>query len=163
MKRSLLIAMLGCGLLLGGCGNQQQAADQDRPATQTQPVSDFQSALQQKAVEVKDQVTQTMDQAGTEVKEATAQIQDTAQQKADELMQKAKDLVTQAQQYLNEGQFSEALTMAQQALEFDPQNVDAQKIIQTAQAKIQELAGQAEQKVEAVTTDVMNTIGTFGQ
>ncbi|HOY09967.1 MAG TPA: hypothetical protein PLB05_07820, partial [Candidatus Omnitrophota bacterium] len=60
---------------------------------------------------------------------------------------------TQAQQYLDQGKFDEAVSLAQNVLSFDPQNIDAQKIIAAAKAKLKALA---EQKAQDLKSGLMN-------
>ncbi|HPB68174.1 MAG TPA: hypothetical protein PLT76_03335 [Candidatus Omnitrophota bacterium] len=77
-----------------------------------------------------------------------------------EMTQKAQELLTQARQYLDQGKFDQAISLAQDVLSFDPKNIDAAQIIETAKAKLKALA---EQKAGEVQSGLMDKLGTMGQ
>jgi len=125
MKVQMGVMLLGLGILLSGCGNQNSPAVSGQTPTAT-----------------------------------TAQTQQNIKQVASETVQKAQTLLAQAREYLNQGKFEQAITVAQNVLSFDPQNLDAKKIIEMAQAKIKALA---EQKAGELKTGLMNNLGTLGK
>jgi len=58
------------------------------------------------------------------------------QQTMSGLAQKAQVLLAQAKEYLGQGKYEEAMSVAKKILIFDPSNDDAKKIIEIAQAKL---------------------------
>ncbi len=76
---------------------------------------------------------------------------------AADLAEKAKVLLARAQQFLDEGQYKDAIAVAQNILSFDPQNADAQKIFETAKAKLAEFT---KEKAGSVTSGLLDTLGT---
>jgi Tfp pilus assembly protein PilF len=132
MNKKILVTGMCLAFIAGGCGNQQ-----DQSGAQG---GDVKSVVQQAT-------------------QASGQLQQNIQQTADDLTKKAQTLLTQAQQYLDQGKFDEAVSLAQNVLSFDPQNIDAQKIIDAAKAKLKALA---EQKAQDLKSGLMN-IGTTEQ
>jgi len=109
MNKKFLLIGMGLAFIAGGCGNQQ-----DQSGAQG---GDVKSVVRQ-------------------ADQSSGQLQQNIQQTADDLTKKAQTLLTQAQQYLDQGKFDEAVSLAQNVLSFDPQNIDAQKIIAAAKAKL---------------------------
>lgn len=126
MNKKFLVIGMGLIFITGGCGNQQ-----DQSGAQG---GDVKSVVRQAA-------------------QSSGQLQQNIQQTADDLTKKAQTLLTQAQQYLDQGKFDEAVSLAQKVLSFDPQNIDAQKIIDAAKAKLKALA---EQKAQGLKSGLMN-------
>jgi len=139
MNKIFLIMFFSLGLAVAGCGNQpEQKAQSGQSGT----------------------LASALSEATTAVSSSAGQAQQSMQQTASDLAKKAQTLLAQAKKYLDEGKFEEAISVAQNVLSFDPKNIDAQKIIDAAKAKLKALA---EQKAGEVKSGLMNTLGTFGQ
>jgi hypothetical protein len=138
MNKVILVTLVGLGFIVSGCGNKPEQTASGQTGTLASAVS-----------EVKTSATA-----------AAGQTQQSVQQTASDLAKKAQTLLAQAKKYLDEGKFNEAITVAQNILSFDPKNIDAQKIIETAKAKLQALA---EQKVGELKTGLMDKMGTMGK
>lgn len=142
MNKTFLTVLLVFGLFVIGCGNQQnQAASGGQQATLPSMTSEVKSVAQQAT-------------------QKAGQTQQNLQQTAGEMAKKAQTLLAQAKQYLDQGKFNEAISVAQNILSFDPKNMDAQKIIETAKTKLQALATQ---KAQDLKSGLMNQLGTVGQ
>ncbi|MFA5260911.1 MAG: hypothetical protein WC450_06760 [Candidatus Omnitrophota bacterium] len=76
---------------------------------------------------------------------------------AEDLAEKAKTLLARAQKYLDEGKLEDAIAVAQNILSFDPQNIDAKTILETAQTKLADIAAE---KAQDVTSGLVDTLGT---
>ena len=137
----LLVIMTILTFCISGCGDQHNQASSVQPGTSTSAAG----------------AEKTNVQAQTK---AAAQLQQNIQQTAGDLTKKAQTLLAQAKQYLDEGKLDEAISLAQNVLSFDPKNMDAQKIIDTAKAKLKTLA---EQKAQDLKSGLMNTLGASGQ
>jgi tetratricopeptide (TPR) repeat protein len=75
--------------------------------------------------------------------------------KADELQAKIVGLVSQAQALLDSGQFQQAIDLAKTILGEDPNNLNAQSIIDRATAK---LAEAAQQQINAAIPEAQNAL-----
>ena len=163
MNRFTLTTLMSIVFLSSGCGDQQSqpagAGQQGTAPEQVRVVKAPESvATAEPASGIKATVGQAMPQNPSS--QTVAQQQQTLQQKAGEMAQKTQVLLAQAKQYLDQGKLSEAITTAQNVLSFDPKNMDAQKIIETAKAKIKAMA---EQKAADLKSDLMNKFGTGGK
>lgn len=142
MEKFILVVMVAGSLMASGCGKQQeQAAAPASMETQAQGM-----------------VEQAKD-ASQEVVQAVAPVQEEAQNAANAMMDKAKGFLAQAQELVANGKFEEAIAMAQKVLSLDPNNMDAKNIIETAKAKIMEMAQQKAGDLKNGLADKMNALG----
>ena len=141
MNRTLLGTLIILTSCLSGCGDQNNQTASRQPETLPPQRADVKTVVQGQS-------------------KAAAELQQNFQQTAGDLAKKAQTLLAQAQQYLDEGKLDEAISMAQNVLSFDPKNMDAQKIIDTAKAKLKAMA---EQKATDIKSGLMNSLGTTGQ
>lgn len=111
MKIEILTVLAVVGLCFAGCDQQIQMAD---PPKQNSPPP-----------------SQTLD-----VQADMYTFFEEANKPPEDPTEKIKALLVQAQQYLNASQFSEAMEAASNVLEMAPDNVEAQKIIDTAKARL---------------------------
>lgn len=137
MEKMILTVLVAGSLMAAGCGQQQQPA----ATTETAPTE----------AQVQQAVSQGQ-QAAAEVQTATTTAVNSA-------VDQARTLVAQAKQLLDSGKFEEAIAAAQKVLSIDPNNIDAQNIIETAKAKIQEMA---KQKAGELQEGMMNKVNAFG-
>lgn len=153
MNDKLMLTVFCLGLFVAGCGNEQNQGATEQPSTPAQGVAVNTS-------EIKAVVVQQAEKATADGNKTVSQLQQNMPPAATEMVQKAQALLTQAKQYLDQGKFSEAISTAQNVLQFDPQNLDAQKIIEMAKGKLKALA---EQKAADVKSGVLGTLGTMGK
>lgn len=131
--------MVAVGLMASGCGQQDTAA--------TKPA----------AVEGQAQgLVQQVQAVAQEAEPVAAQAQQDLGNAASAMASQAKDLLAKAQEMINTGKFNEAINFAQQVLSFDPNNIDAKNIIETAKAKIAQLA---QDKAGELKTGLSNALG----
>ncbi len=101
------------------------------------------------------QAADPQDTVAAEVSEVEAVVKEDPL--TESLAKKAKTFLARAQQFLDEGQYKDAIAVAQNILSFDPKNADAQKIFETAKAKLAELT---KEKAGNVTSGLLDTLGT---
>jgi tetratricopeptide (TPR) repeat protein len=145
MKRFILTVMIAGSLMASGCSKQQEQA-----AAPAQPAS-METQAQGMVEQAKD--------ASQEAAQAAASVQQEAQNAANAMMDQAKGLLAQAQELVASGKFEEAIATAQKVLNIDPNNMDAKKIIETAKAKIMEVA---QEKAAALKNDLSNKMNALG-
>ncbi len=104
--------------------------------------------------------------------EATSQMQEAEQQaksQVENLQSKIQELIAKAKEYLQNGNYEQAIQLAQQILtQFDPNSTEAKSIIDIAKAKIQELAKKKMEEMKNLDTtqavaDIKGKLGSFGQ
>jgi transcription elongation factor GreA-like protein len=149
MNKISVVLLAGVSLVLTGCGKQQSQQPSSQQSSMATVAQKMQSAVTQQSAEVQSAMTQQ-----------AQQTQQNVQQQAAEMAQKAQTLLTQAKQYLDSDKLDEAISTAQQVLKFDPKNLDAQKIIEQAKAKLKAMA---DQKAADVKSGLMNTLNTMGK
>lgn len=140
MEKFALTIMVAVGLMASGCGQQQDTAA-------TKPV-----AVEEQAQGLVQQVQAVTQEAAPVAVQAQQDLGNAASAMAD----KAKTLLAQAQEMINNGKFNEAINFAQQVLSFDPNNIDAKNIIETAKTKIAQLA---QDKAGELKTGLTNVLG----
>lgn len=145
MQRMILNLMIVGSLMAAGCGQQQEQAA--APQTPTSAESQAQGVVQQ--------AQQTVEQGA----QAAAQSAQEAQNIAGDMVAQVKDLLAKAQEMLANGQFEQAISTAQNVLSMDPNNMEAKSIIETAKAKLMEMA---QQKAGDLKNDVTNKINALG-
>lgn len=137
MEKMILTVLVAGSLMAAGCGQQQQpAATTETAPTETQ-----------------------VQQAVSQGQQAAAEVQTAATTAVNSAVDQARTLVAQAKELLDSGKFEEAIAAAQKVLSIDPNNIDAQNIIETAKAKIQEMA---KQKAGELQEGMMNKVNAFG-
>lgn len=138
MKKTMWVIPLAALLAVIGCGKQPEpssaVSDSEVQAVAPQDIPGVSSAVSQEHLIVS--------------------------QAAQAVAQKAQVLLAQAKQYLDQGKLNEAINLAQNVLQFDPNNLDAKQIIEMAKAKLKALAGQ---KTGELKSGLMNKLGTMGQ
>ena len=137
----MLVIVLSLAFYAAGCGDQQKQAASGQKETVPQS-GDVNADLPE----------DTQEDAG--------QLQQDIQQAAGDLAEKAQTLLGKAKQYLDAGKFDEAISLAQDVLSFDPQNIDAQRIVEMAKAKVKALADQTAQDLKV---NVINNLKGTGQ
>ena len=145
MEKMLLSIMVVGSLMAAGCTQQQDKAVSTEPAT----------AVETQAQGLVQQATEVTQQAA----EAVAPVKEEVQNVANAAVDQAKDLLAKAQELVANGKFEEAIAMAQKVLNVDPNNIDAKNIIETAKAKITEMA---QQKAGELKSDVANKLNALG-
>lgn len=156
--RKLLVVL--AVIALAGCQEQgkapQAAASSQTTPALSQQINDVAAQVAAKAEDAANASAQAVAEAEAKAQEVQAQ----ANQASNDLVAKAKTLLTQAQDLLNQGKFDEAISAAQQVLSFDPNNIDAQKLIELAKEK---LAGAGQKAVNDAKTGLMNTMNNLGK
>lgn len=146
MDRTLLTLVVVGSLMAAGCGQQKQ-----QQAAAPEPAQSTKSQVQGLVGQVQ--------QAAQQGNQAVVNAQQNAQNTANQMVDQAKGLLANAQQLLDSGKFQEAIATAQKVLSMDPNNIDAKNIIETAKAKIAEMA---KQKAGEVTGNLSNKINSLG-
>ena len=163
MNTKLLAGLVFAGLVMGGCGEKPAPQADKSNALQSQ-ATDMAGKVQSKANEEKaaaeKQAQEMAKQAEVTAQQAAQQVQAKAQQAVEETKKKAQDLLITAKQYMDQGKFEQAVNAAQEVLKLDVNNVDAKKIIETAQAKIKEMA---QQSMGDLKSGLSNTLGNLGK
>jgi len=129
------VAVVVVVLVVGGVGfyynNQQQSSE-----IAFLPQEDVQ-LFKREAREVAKSAEQELDKAAAETDKAQQQ----AQAQADSLQAKIKDLIAKAKAYLDDGNYEQAIKIAQQVLtNFDPGSSEARGIVQQAKDGLKKLA-----------------------
>ena len=139
MKLRIMASLVFMGFVVSGCSNQQNQGSATTYTTVNQ------KAAAQQAQGAVQQAQATADQSQQDVKSA-----------ASTLAEKIQHLLAQAKQYFDSGKYNDAITAAQNILGIDPNNIDAQKLIESAKEKIKALATQ---KIADVKSGFMNKLG----
>lgn len=145
MDKMLLSIVVAGSLFAAGCTQQSEKAATSEPA----------AAVESQAQGLAQQATEATQQ----VAEAVAPVKEEVQNVANAAVDQAKDLLAKAQEMIANGKFEEAVAMAQKVLSIDPNNIDAKNIIETAKAKITEIA---QQKAGDLKNDVTNKLNALG-
>lgn len=132
--------MVAVSLMASGCGQEQKTVA-------TEP-----GAVEGQAASLSQQIQEVAQEAAPAVEQAQADLGGAANVMVDQ----AKTLLAQAQDMVNSGKFNEAINFAQQVLNIDPNNIDAKNIIETAKAKIAQLA---QDKAGELKTGLTNALG----
>ncbi|OGX38371.1 MAG: hypothetical protein A3C36_06250 [Omnitrophica WOR_2 bacterium RIFCSPHIGHO2_02_FULL_52_10] len=109
----------------------------------------------QAAIEAARQAEAKAQEALQNTLEQARLAEEAARQKAEELKAKIVGLVAQAQALLDSGQFQQAIDLARTILGEDPNNLNAQSIIERATAKLAEAAQQQIQAADPAAQDVL--------
>jgi tetratricopeptide (TPR) repeat protein len=158
MNKLMGVVLVSAGLMVAGCGNQQSQNTPAPEATASSAAVKVQETVATpQAKSLQDQVKDVAVQAENSpaVAEAKQNLQDTA----NALKAKAQTLLAEAKKYVDQGKFDEAIATAQNVLSFDPNNVEAQKIIENAKAKIKALVEQKAGELKTGLMDTMNSVG----
>jgi hypothetical protein len=150
MNKGFLFTIFAGSVLVAGCGQQQDAST----AVQSSP------SVQEQAQAVAVQAADMAKQAAEGGKEAVEGVKADAQEAASSMSSQAQELLAKARQFVDSCKFNEAIDMAQQVLKFDPNNMDAKNIIETAKAKIAEMA---QNKAGEMKNNLSNAIGSLGK
>lgn len=140
MEKIVLTMMVAVSLMASGCGQEQKTVAKEPGAVESQAAS-----LSQQIQEVAQEAAPAVEQAQADLGGA-----------ANAMVDQAKTLLAQAQDMVNSGKFNEAINFAQQVLNIDPNNIDAKNIIETAKAKIAQLA---QDKAGELKTGLTNALG----
>lgn len=143
MEKIVLTMMVAVSLMASGCGQEQKTVATDPGAVEGQA-----SSLSQQIQAVAQEAVQ---EAAPAVEQAQAELGGAANAMVDQ----AKTLLAQAQDMVNSGKFNEAINFAQQVLNIDPNNIDAKNIIETAKAKIAQLAQDKAGELKTGLTDAL--------
>ncbi len=141
MNGKIILIILVC-LVIGGVvvvGLQQQA---ETPTAQ---------------MTVEEHKGSMMKGSGSEVTSSIQEIKTQAKVQADDVKSKIKELIAKAKEYLNQGQYEKAVSVAKEILsKFDANSKEAKDILATATAKIKEMA-------QEKMGDVKNKLPAFGK
>ena len=137
MEKIILAVIVAGGLMVSGCGKQQEQA------TSTQSAS-----LEKQAQGLSE-----------DAKEAAEQGKKDAAKAANNVVNQVKELLAKAKTMIDNGKFDEAINLAQQALNIDPNNIDAKNIIETAKAKLAQMAQQKAGELKSGLTNKLNALG----
>jgi len=151
LGRMLILGSVVC-LLAAGC--EQRTGTDTQKGTDLSRTSDTLQTDLQKVAAKADQAAQ---QAKQEAEKATEQ----AQAEVGAKIAKAKELLAQAQELFDSGKLQAAIDKAQMVLnQYDPNSSLAKDIINTAKARLQQMA---EEQAASVTEGVQDVIGGMGQ
>ncbi len=142
MNKLIFVMLIGIGFIAAGCEKQQSQTSAPAQETVASQVGEDTTVVQQEAQAV--------------VSEAQQNVQTTA----GDMAEKARALLAEAQQSLADGKIQEAITVAQNVLTFDPQNIDAKKILETAKAKI---TSAAQEQMGDLKNSFMNKVNSVNQ
>ncbi len=145
MEKMLLTMAVVGSLMAAGCTQQQEKAASTEPA----------AAVEAQVQDMAQQATETTQKAA----DAVAPVQQEAQNAANAMMDQAKELLAKAQDLVANGKFEEAIAMAQKVLSMDPNNIDAKNIIESAKAKIAEMAQQKAGELKEGVANKLNALG----
>lgn len=137
MERMFLAVIIAGSLMASGCSQEP------KPAASTTPES-MEAQAQQAVADGQ--------QMAAEANSASANVVNNA-------VEQARILVAQAKEMLDSGKFNEAINLAQQVLNMDPNNVDAKNILEVAKAR---LAATVQEKAGDLQDNVMNKVNAFG-
>jgi colicin import membrane protein len=163
-KRAIIILiffLVIIGIILIGKQQEQDLQLRQVEQTATQELKNLAAQAQQvktaaiqeaqkakeEAMKAEQMALERAKQAEAEALKAKQAAEAAAQKASEEVKAKVSQLIAEAQALLDGGQFQAAIDMAKQVLADDPNNLDAQSIIEKATAKLKEAASQGVQNL----------------